>query len=764
MLRNTTFAFAVFVSACLARAALAADVLAAQPNTTAPAADDRNAAARDEAVFRLTPEQRDPHWLVSMAGDLGLVFDRQDDGVRLLSFFDLAKHQQLMGPSSPPLFDVTMRHGETKEVVGLEADHGWDQVRVTVPDAADGGAAKRVEFCWQSPKDKRLGDLRIVAAASLDAAAGAVRWTLRVDQVAAPWSVQRAMFPQIAVAAKSPQATFFYPCGAGRLARGPWKTSPLFQGNYPSGWASMQWMAVYDAQLGAGVYCGFHDPFGGTKKILADGQAAEQAVVLHFGVPAENLDVAGNGYVQCGEVVWQLLRGDWFDAAQIYRAWVRQEAKWFPKLGAEGREDTPLWMRELPVWVQAWGPPETAVPAIEGFEKAIRLPFGVHWYKWHQNPFDNDYPHYFPPNDGFADAVRKLQAGQAHIMPYINGRLWDTHDKGAEDFEFTKLALPAVTKQEDGKPFVEEYGSKEADGSPVRLGVMCPSTKLWQDTIRSIVLRLMNECGVKGVYIDQIAAADPVLCVDHGHGHPTGGGHWWTESYWKMLDAIRREKPADRMVTTECNAEPFIRCFDGYLTWHWGYDNQVPAFPAIYGGSIQMFGRTYRGGDTKDLALRMRAGQQFVYGEQIGWFGTEITGDADGLAFVRQAGGARWQLRRYFYAGEMVRPPKLVGEIPTVRADWQWDNPGWVTTDAVLAGAYALPKEHRCTLLFANVSDQPVTAKVIFDAAAAGLSGGEIKATKITAEGPGETFTSPARIEREVTFPAKSAFAWELTP
>ena len=44
-------------------------------------------------------------------------------------------------------------------------------------------------------------------------------------------------------------------------------------------------------------------------------------------------------------------------------------------------------------------------------------------------------------------------------MPYINGRLWDTRDKGAEDFEFTKIALPSATKDEEGNPYVESYGS-----------------------------------------------------------------------------------------------------------------------------------------------------------------------------------------------------------------------------------------------------------------------------------------------------------------
>ena len=53
-------------------------------------------------------------------------------------------------------------------------------------------------------------------------------------------------------------------------------------------------------------------------------------------------------------------------------------------------------------------------------------------------------------------------------MPYINGRLWDTRDRGTEDFEFTKVALPAATKNEKGEPYTETYGSKESDGSPVR--------------------------------------------------------------------------------------------------------------------------------------------------------------------------------------------------------------------------------------------------------------------------------------------------------
>jgi hypothetical protein len=306
-------------------------------------------------------------------------------------------------------------------------------------------------------------------------------------------------------------------------------------------------------------------------------------------------------------------------------------------------------------------------------------------------------------------------------MPYINGRLWDSHDRGAEDFEFTSRALAAVTKKEDGSPYLESYGSKETNGQPVRLGVMCPATPLWQDTVSNIVLRLLRQCGTRAVYIDQIAAAAPMLCFDRTHGHPLGGGHWWTEGYWKMLEAIRKAKPPETVLTTECNGEPFIRWFDGYLTWHWQHEGQVPAFPAIYGSAIQMFGRAYRGGATKNLALRMKAGQQLLFGEQLGWIDPGVVKDPENAEFFRQLVQLRGKFNRYFSAGQMVRPPHFLAPIPQVRADWQWSGEWWVSTDAVLTGAWALPAKHRLALLFANVSDAPVIAGVHLDLAAWGL-------------------------------------------
>lgn len=699
------------------------------------------------------------NWLLKTAGDLGIALQRTADGVRLESLFDRKSNRELLAAQSLPLFTITLRHVPDKRETQLTAESGWQQV--AVKETGDG-----ISLHWRRPKDPSLAGIEVTLRATVIEAASALHWSLSIGHSPPNWSILRVFFPQIAIADLGENAEVFFPRGPGEVQRNLWKRAFNFRSLYPNGWCTMQFLAACDgtgdARRGTGIYVGVHDPYGSAKEIVVKSEPEAKRVIFAFEHPVPNMGVGGNGFQQAGKVVWQLLRGDWFDAAMIYRNWVRKEAKWFPKLGKDGRTDTPQWMKELCVWALGGGAPKDCVPIVKEFAKFMGVPVGFHWYNWHQIPFDNDYPHYFPTKEGFAEGVRELQQAGVFVMPYINGRLWDTRDKGMDDWQFSKVALPAAAKREDGLPYTESYGSKEIDGSDVKLAPMCPTTKLWQDKVREIVLRLFNEFKVSAVYIDQVAAASPALCFDKTHGHPLGGGSWWNEGYWQMLDAIRREMPKDRMLTTECNAEPFVKWFDGYLTWHWQHNGQVPAFPAVYGGAIQMFGRAYRGGPTKDLALRMKAGQQLVFGEQIGWIDPNIVREKENAEFLRQIVKLRWHLRRFFYAGEMARPPKLIGNIPKVRADWQWAGEWWVETDAVLTGAWKLPQENKLVLLFVNVSDQPVTATVAFNGHGYGLRQPQIAVTSVTADGKGSPQMHPSIFRRLLTLPPKTALAWEI--
>lgn len=689
------------------------------------------------------------------AGDLRATFQAASDGLRLVRLTDHAT-QTTLASEAVPLFTLILRQPDSGSDTAVTSGTGWRKVVLSKVGSG-------LEFTLQDPTNALFAGLAVKATVSADTNRSALQWRLRVENKSGA-ALRRVFFPQLSIADLGDQASVLFPRGPGEIQRGIWNREFHYRGDYPGGWCAMQFVAAYrQSDKPTGLYVGYHDPFGGTKNIDIKSHPTTRETRLVFEIPVPNMNRPGNHFDSGPQIIWQLFRGDWFDAATIYRAWARREARWWPKLGPDGRSDTPSWMREINVWVMSGGAPPDCVPRVKSFRELIGSSIGFHWYNWHQIPFDNDYPHYFPTKTNFAAAVADLQQAGVFVMPYINGRLWDSHDRGAEDFQFSTVALPATTKQENGQPWLESYGSKETNGQPVRLAVMCPATKLWQEKVHDIVLNLLRDQGTRAVYIDQIAAAPPVLCMDTSHGHDTGGGHWWNEGYWAMLDQIRHDMPPDRALTTECNGEPFIRWMDGYLTWHWQHDGQVPAFPAVYGGTIQMFGRAYRGGETRDLALRMKAAQQLVFGEQIGWFDPSLAGDPKNIQFLRKVVAARQILRKYFCAGEMCRPPHLQGRVPTVRADWQWSGEWWVTTDAILTGAWRMPGEKGTALVFVNVSDQPTKASIRIDRDDYDLPSGFAR-SRLSKDGapldPQPDIAIP--IVQEIEFPAQSVLAWEL--
>ncbi len=689
------------------------------------------------------------------AGNLEMTLQAVDGGIQVTHLVNLEDKAELLAQDRAPLFELVVYNSKDEEI-RVSSEQGWSHTSIT-----ESGEGVMLE--WADSPHAGLESFRVVVTATPTPEGNAWEWQLRTEGNVAETRLEDVAFPQVALNETTSGGGVLYPDGPGVLIHDLWTQDLQKWQRYGGGWCSMQFMAAFapprEDGPSPGFYYAMHDPMGSTKEIVMQSNAVSRAVKFFFEHPIPNQVPPANTCVLPGKAVWGLFQGDWYDAAQIYKAWVKSEAKWWPRLGEGGRTDTPLWMRELCAWAQTGGAPQEVVSRVKAFAAYLEVPIGFHWYNWHQIPFDNDYPHYFPVKEGFAEAVRELQDANVFVMPYINGRLWDTRDRGAEDGEFSSVALPAVTKMKDSTPFIETYGSKESDGSPVKLGVMCPTTPLWQNRVKDIVLRLQNEYGVKGVYIDQVAAATPVLCMDPAHGHPLAGGSWWNTGYWTMLDTLHRDMAEDRMITTECNGEPFVNRFDGYLTWHWQTDGQVPAFPAVYGGALQMFGRSYGGGETRYLALRMKAAQQLVFGEQLGWLDPDLAMSPENGPFFKQTVQLRWLLRRYFYEGEMLRPPRLTGDIPRVKADWQWNGEHWVTTDAVLTGAWTLPREGKTVLILANVSDAPQTAALDLH-----LEGDTATITVLRDKAAlPESFTIENGVLPPLTLPARNAVAWEFS-
>ena len=724
--------------------------------------------AQDLAKKAPNPQKRLNTW----AQDASLALLRSDQvgvgfaygahqGVRLVSFYDFRAERELLPlRGSAPLFAVelsrppagrspTAGEGPQGASARLDAHGEWRRQAVQYRSAARGASGW---LTWEGPAQQGLEDLSARCDFELSGARLSMR--LKVANPSTQWGIRRVDFPQASCGQIGDSADDDFvvtPRASGELRRAPLVRGYSFSGTYPSGWVSMQFMCYYDQDCG--LYVAVHDPLASTKDLRAERADDGRSIDLGVNWPNADMGVPGSDFEHPGAVVLESFRGDWFDAAQLYKTWARQQAQWWPRTTKEGRTDTPAWMQQVAIWALTGGSANEVVGPVTAFAQFMGVPTALHWYNWHQIPFDDDYPHYFPAKEGFAEGVRQLQAAGVRVMPYINGRLWDT-----DLADFAEAGIKAATKDEQGHYYVEVYGSGQ------KLAPMCPTTKLWQDAVQQTVLHLVGpEVGVDGVYIDQIAAASPRLCFDKSHGHPLGGGHWWTvDGYWPMLRALQQRLPPGKMITTECNAESYANLMDGYLTWHFQYQDQIPLFAAVYGGQIQLFSRAYNGND--GLAHRMRAAQSLVFGEQIGWISPDIIKDEVVGPFLRRMARLRHALLPYLSWGEMARPPKLEGNIPDVTADWAWSGKWPITDTALQRGAWK-SRDGRLALIFVNVTDQPLAATLRFDAKDYGFgTATKLLITPRDEQGAKQPFERPPRLEMPVELAPFAAVAYEIRP
>ncbi|MBI5833535.1 MAG: hypothetical protein HZB16_14645 [Armatimonadetes bacterium] len=672
---------------------------------------------------------------VLASDELGVAVERG----RLASLYDLRRQRELLRGAVLP-WSLTVR-----EAAGKISEAPEPPTAAASPD----GDGRSMTIAYRQTVPAGLLETRLwlqVTGPRL-----AMRLRVLPGSKAALWQVRFPLVKLGRLGADGTDDRFFFPRGPGQLESDPVGRGVQWRGRYPSGWTSMQYMAVYDRD--GGVYIGAEDPVASTKDLYGGGTGDGGTVTYGIEWPVPNMGTPGTGFDTSGKVALELFGGDWFDAARIYRRFAENEAQWWPARAKA--KQTPREMRDLAAWACVGATPyepDNVVSRVKEMAKFMGVPMALHWYSWHQIPFDTNYPHYKPPKPRVEEGVKELQAAGIKVMPYINARLWD---QALEDFAQAK---PYATTDIDGTLYTEEYGNG------VKQAAMCPTTPLWRDTVRDTVLWLQNEVGVDGVYMDQVAAADPRLCFDAKHGHPLGGGCWWTrDGYWPLLARLRAAMPKGKFITTECNADPYMQYFDGYLSWHWQYQDQVPAFSAVYADQVVLFGRSYGGGETREAAARMKAGESLVFGEQIGWIDPEIRSRPAG-PFVRDCARLRYRLRPHLAGGTMQRPPKLEGDIPSITADWQWSGTWPITTPALRTGAWRTPDGQETAMIVANVSEQPLTVKYAVNAADLGLRAGSRLTVKLT-PADGEPTTLRWRDGETVTLslPATTVLAWVVS-
>ncbi|NLC58472.1 MAG: hypothetical protein GX774_16685 [Armatimonadetes bacterium] len=569
---------------------------------------------------------------------------------------------------------------------------------VTSSQAVLAGARKRgerVTFTWRVPLEAETATVTV--GVRCPAGSALSHWSLAAT-LPEGWKVARADFPVLSGIRLEAAPKLAAPMGWG--LEYDLKPGVEYGGTYPSCAAAMPFAVFYGA--GQALYVGAHDPRGGHKHLWAGADAAG-AGFRCSDWPA--LPPNGGGtYRVPYDVVIGSVPGGYFEAAQIYRQFSFQ-TRW-GKGGPVSRRSIPQWLKETDLWLMPAAEPGKNVADCQRAGEFFGVPTALHWYNWHQIPFDTLYPDYFPTKLGFVEGVKALQAAGFRVMPYINGRLADTNSR----FWAEREGEHAAARQPGGQLYTEVYGSK------VPLQVMCPYTETWQTEVVSLVDRLVNECGVDGVYIDQIGAAAPVRCLNAAHGHPLGGGHWWADGYRKLLDRARKKLPKGRMLTTEENGECWIDQLDALLLVNTSTTpaaRPIPLFPTVYTGRTITFGFQYIAGDDlkRSLPFRAKMARAFLWGSQLGWVGIgavmapEAVREAE---YLRSLARCRRFVHPYLAEGRFLGMQEATGDNPRLRGEGSGSFGGTYPIDlpAVMASNW-LAEDGSVAVALTNLSDEP---------------------------------------------------------
>lgn len=606
-----------------------------------------------------------------------------------------------------PVFKLCLENLD-HESFTLDSASDWSAVRCVHDDT-------QLQF-WLSGC-ALYGDITVAVTGKPDEKG--ISWYMEVINHSDTYSVTEISYPTPLL--KGEPLHLFVPDCCGRAIMHAGERGFKKRDRYPGHNMSMQYFAWWGDK--GGIYLGVHDPDACMKLFAV--QAKEHRGDLQILFPAIGSGTVANSFCVAGYIRWEAITGDWYDATMLYASFVRRSAKWLPE---KGRPDTPRSLKEIPYWICDYIPnsekqmearPMTLAAVSERYEKdywinaAIALkerlgtPVAYHVYNWHDIPFNINYPHFLPARDIAKEGMRKLKDAGLYVFPYINAVSWemDDADEGFAE-NFSNVGVHGAVIKSNGALYYVKYPQKKASGQDTRLAPICPSFSRWHQIIDEVVRKMEATMPIDGVYFDQIAAVPSYPCRNPEHSHLPGGGSYWSDGYRLMMEKINARKPDDKFYFTESNAEAYVKSFDGFLTWVWTMGDDVPAFPAIYAGYVQMIGRYTDGAKRDDDDyFRYHLAQALVFGQQLGWLNAHVVYNEERMKFLEKVVHTRYRYTDIFNKGSLLRPPHIQSNIPHITSSG-------ITMRQVVGGVWQMDDRSKTVLLVVNVSKETADAEI----------------------------------------------------
>lgn len=513
-----------------------------------------------------------------------------------------------------------------------------------------------VSFLWEMRLNKNhYYPVRVIV--SLSRESGLSEWKIEAD-LPERWMVTKSDFPRILVKQQS-MSKLIMPAGWG--VEYTLDSFSEYSAQYPSCTGSMQLLCIHNKDAGS-FYYATHDKDACIKKFKVKNRGVFSSVSTEV-VASENWTSASGGTFSMPFTTSIGIDNNGWESAVVN--WYRPftfETVWGNKT-FETRE-LPQWVLDADMWLRPHFTTEETWKWLKAGLDFFGSQTACHWYRWHQIEYDVDYPEYFPAKENLKDQMQEAQKMGSHVIPYINGRLWDPQSTSYLE----KNGAQHSCRKADGTLYTEIYGSM------IPNSVTCPSSKVWQDIIINLTTRIQNELSSDGIYIDQIGAAPGVPCWNAEHDHPTGGGSFWHLSYRTLLENVRKGLLPGNIIITEENAECFMDLFDIMLMVNTPQSedvNIVPLYPLVYSDRMMLNCYLYYplSENVNSMAFRLKNVLGLLWGAQLGWIKPELIMAPEAreeAEFLRKLVSFRKEQHDLIYGGRFIKEITPIGDNPVL--------------------------------------------------------------------------------------------------
>jgi Domain of unknown function (DUF6259) len=318
--------------------------------------------------------------------------------------------------------------------------------------------------------------------------------------------------------------------------------------HYP-GSVFAQFLAFYNNRAGVYVAC---DDTSGTIKLIkpVHSNSGIRLGVAHVG------DWPSHGERKLEyDVVVQTFTGDWYEAAEIYRAWsLRQH--WAQK-PLHKRTDVPDWLLDSPphIIVRMQGqldagpgepnreflPYRKIVPLLENISEKIQAPVVAVIMSW-ERPGPWIYPDCFPPVGG-DDSLREFTGIMRdrgwHVGSFCNGTRWVVHHFWT-DYDGRKYFTEHQGARAACKTHLQELWREWWDQTWRPSYACCLGVPKTKEVAGGFIRHLVAD-GLDWVqFLDQNVGCSTFPCYADDHGHSPYPGKWMTAAMQSLTEEFRR--------------------------------------------------------------------------------------------------------------------------------------------------------------------------------------------------------------------------------